>query len=324
MPTDEMRAIVYGRFGGPEVLELQTIPRPEPAAGQVLVAVHAAGVNPVDGQNRADGTWAELELPVVPGYDFSGVVEAVGAGVHEWEVGDEAFGALPARVTRRGTYAEFCVIDAGLAARKPEPLSHVEAAAVPLAAGTAYEALRRLDLHPGERLLILGAAGGVGSFAVQLAVNTGARVLATASSRHHELLAELGAEHCIDYTVEDVSEAVLGPAGGEVDAIAGFVGGETLARSLPALRERGRAVEIAGLAGRAVDLEPLIDKNQDLRGVLYDPADPGPLRAIDAELEAGRLRPVISDVLPLDAAAVAHRRLEAGHRQGKLVLWVRE
>src|ERR671935_56625 len=101
MPAGGMRAIVYERFGGPEVLELQTIPIPEPAAGQLLVAIHAAGVNPVDGQNRADGTRARLELPVVPGYDFSGVVEAVGADVHEWEVGDEAFGALPARVTRR-------------------------------------------------------------------------------------------------------------------------------------------------------------------------------------------------------------------------------
>ena len=315
-----MRAIVYERFGGPEVLELKTVPTPDPGPGELLVAVHAAGVNPVDGQNRADGAWAAIEPPVIPGYDFSGVVEALGDDTNGWAVGNEVFGALPVRVTRSGSYAEHVAVPAEIVARKPERLSHVEAAAVPIAASTAHEAIRRLRLEPGERLLIWGAGGGVGTFAVQIAAGAGARVLAVASARHHTLLAELGAEACIDYTSEDVGEAVLERAGGEVDAIADFVGGETMARALALVRERGRAVEIAGLEG---DIELVIDKNQELHGVLFNPADPAPLAAVAALVEAGRLQPVIGEVLALEDAAEAHRRLEDGHQQGKLVLEVR-
>jgi NADPH2:quinone reductase len=315
-----MRAVVYERFGGPEVLELRDWPRPEPKGGEVVVAVHAAGVNPVDAQNRTDGAWAALDPPVIPGYDFSGVVERVGDRVLDWAAGDEVFGALPVRVTRSGSYAEYVAVPAETIARKPERLSHVEAAAAPVAACTAHEALRRLRLEPGEWLLIHGAGGGVGSFAIQIAVHAGARVLAVASARHHELLGELGAEACIDYTRERVDEAARRIAGGEVDAVADFVGGEALSRGLSLLRKRGRAAEIVDLEG---DLEPLIDRNQELHGVLFDPSDPGPLRAIAAELAVGRLRSVVSGVLALEQAAEAHRRLEAGHQQGKLVLEVR-
>ena len=315
-----MRAVVYQRFGGPDVLEFRDWPRPEPKRGEVVVAVHAAGVNPVDAQNRADGAWAELEPPVIPGYDFSGVVETVGEGAEEWALGDEVFGALPVRVTRAGSYAEYVAVPADTIASKPQRLSHVEAAAAPVAASTAYEALRRLRLEPGEWLLIHGAGGGVGSFAVQIGLSAEARVLAVASARHHELLGELGAEACIDYTREHLAEAVGQLTGGEVDAVADFVGGDALSQSLPLLRERGRAAEIVELGG---NLEPLIDRNQELHGVLFDPSHPGPLRAISAELADGRLRPVVSDVLPLERAAEAHRSLEAGHRRGKLVLEVR-
>ena len=315
-----MRAIVYERFGGPEVLELRDWPRPEPGNGEVVVAVHAAGVNPVDAQNRADGTWADLEPPVIPGYDFSGVVDAIGEEASNWAVGDEVFGALPVRATRSGSYAEYVAVPANMVAPKPERVSHVEAAAAPVAACTAHEVLRRLSPRSGEWLLIHGAAGGVGSFAVQIGARAGAKVLAVASARHHELLGELGAEACIDYTKERVDEAVRRIARGEMDAVADLVGGEVLPASLALLRKRGRAAGIVDLEG---NLESLIDRNQELHGVLFDPADPGPLRAIAAELAAGRLRSVVSEVLPLERAADAHRLLEAGHRQGKLVLQVR-
>jgi NADPH2:quinone reductase len=315
-----MRAVVYERFGGPEVLELRDWPRPEPKGGEVVVAVHAAGVNPVDAQNRADGAWAELQPPVIPGYDFSGVVEGVGERAADWAVGDEVFGALPVRGTRAGSYAEYVAVPAEIIAPKPKRLSHVEAAAAPVSACTAHEALRRLRLQAGEWLLIHGAGGGVGSFAVQIAVRSGVRVLAVASARHHELLGELGAEACVDYADERFDDAVQRITGGEVDAVADFVGGESLSRSLSLLRRRGRAVEIVELRG---DLEPLIDRNQELHGVLFDPSDPDPLRAIGADLAAGRLRPIVSEVLALEQAGEAHRRLEAGHRQGKLVLEVR-
>ena len=315
-----MRAVIYERFGGPEVLELGDWPRPRAKSGEVVVAVHAAGINPVDAQNRTDGTWADLEPPVIPGYDFSGVVEEVGDRVAGWAAGDEVFGALPVRVTRTGSYAEYVAVPAETIAPKPEQLSHVEAAAAPVAACTAHEALRRLRLEPGEWLLIHGAGGGVGSFAVQIAAHAGARVIAIASARHHELLAELGAEECIDYTQAQVSDAARLITGGDVDAVADFVGGAVLSESLSLLRKRGRAVEIVGLEG---NLELLIDRNQELHGVLFDPSDPAPLRAVAAELTAGRLRPIVSDVLALEEAAEAHRRLEAGHQQGKLVLEVR-
>jgi NADPH:quinone reductase-like Zn-dependent oxidoreductase len=143
-------------------------------------------------------------------------------------------------------------------------------------------------------------------------------VIAVASARHHGLLSDLGAEACVDYTAEDVGDEVRRTAG-EVDALADFVGAETLSRILPLIRERGRAVEIAGIEG---DVEALIDRNQELHGVLFNPADPAPLHAVREELAAGRLRPVIADVLPLAGAAEAHRRIEAGHQQGKLVLEV--
>jgi NADPH:quinone reductase len=315
-----MRAVVYERFGGPEVLELRDWPAPEPAAGQLLVAVRAAGVNPVDAQNRASGDWARLEPPVIPGYDFSGVVESVGDGADGWAVGDEVFGALPVRVTRSGSYAEYVAVDAGIVAAKPDHRSHAEAAAMTVAGCTAHESLHRLRLEPGEWLLICGAGGGVGSFAVQIGAAAGARVIAVASARHHELLTELGAEACVDYTSEEVGQAVRRIAG-RVDTLADFVGGRTLERMLPLVRERGRAVEIASIEG---DVEELIDRNQELHGVLFNPANPEPLRAVAAELAAGRIRPVISDVLRLEDAAEAHRRLEAGHRQGKLVLEVRK
>src|SRR5436190_425394 len=205
-----MRAIVYERFGGPEVLEPRDWPRPEPRSAEVLVAVHAAGVNPVDAQNRTDGAWAELKPPVIPGYDFSGVVETVGDPAAGWAAGDEVFGALPVRGTRAGSYAEYVAVPAEIIALKPKRLSHVEAAAAPVAACTAHEALRRLRLDAGEWLLVHGAGGGVGSFAVQIAARAGVRVLAVASARHHQLLGELGAEAFVDYAREPLDEA--GPA----------------------------------------------------------------------------------------------------------------
>jgi hypothetical protein len=176
-----MRAIVYDTFGGPDVLHLRQVALPEPGPGQVRVVISAAGTNPVDAQNRQDGSWADIHPPVIPGCDASGVIDVVGPGVRRFAPGDEVFYMVDFLNNASGTYAEYHVVDAALIARKPQSLTHVEAAALPLAAGTAYETIiRRLALTRGEWVLLYGAAGGVGSLALQMAVVQGAHVIAVA------------------------------------------------------------------------------------------------------------------------------------------------
>jgi NADPH2:quinone reductase len=280
--------------------------------------VHAAAVNPVDAGNRADGTWANLRLPAIIGSDFSGVIDSVGADVSEWSRGDEVFGAAPFREGRQGSYAEFHLADAETIARKPANLSHVEAAAVPLAGGTAHSVInRRLRVGPGERVLIHGAGGGVGVFAVQLVAAAGATAIALASPRHHELLRQLGATAAIDYHDSDAVAAAQKHAGGDFDAVADLVGGTCLSSSLASIREGGRAATIVELTG---DLELAIDRNVTLHGVLLDRSDRSLFDELRVAIEAGRIRPVVSTVLPLEQVAEAHKLLEAGHVQGKLVL----
>jgi len=313
-----VRAVVISRFGGPEVLELVEVPDPVPGPREVRIAVRAAAVNPVDAANRSDGTWANLRLPAIIGSDFSGVIDSVGANVSEWRPGDEVFGAAPFRESRQGTYAELHLADPGTIARKPANLSHVEAAAVPLAGGTAHTVInRRLSVESGERVLIHGAGGGVGVFAVQLVAAAGAQAIALASRRHHELLLRLGATAAIDYRDPDALAIAHQRAGGEFDAVADFVGGTCLSRSLPSIREGGRAATIVDLQG---DLDLALDRNITLHGVLLDRADRSLFDELRVAIEADRLRPVVSAVLPLQQVAEAHRLLEAGHVQGKLVI----
>ena len=316
-----MRAVVIDRFGPPDVLSVRDVDTPAPGQGEVRVEVHAAGVNPVDAQNRADGEWAGLSLPAILGSDFSGVVDVIGEGVTEWSEGEKVFGLSPFRGSSNGTYAEYHVAAAGSLLRKPGGLTHVEAAAIPLAAATALEVIdRRLAIEDGELVLVHGAGGGVGSFAVQLAAGAGASVIASASERHHELLGRLGADLCLDYRRVDVAEAARERTGRELDAVADFVGGDAIARSLAAMREGGRAASVVSLEG---DLEAAIDRNITLHGVLLDPKDQILLEKMQELAAAGRLQPVVSEVYPLADAASAHRHLEDGHVQGKLVLGVR-
>jgi len=316
-----MRAIVYDTFGGPDVLHLREVALPEPGPGQVRVAISAAGTNPVDAQNRQDGSWADLHPPVIPGCDASGVIDVIGPGVRRFAPGDEVFYMVDFLNNASGTYAEYHVVDAALIARKPQSLTHVEAAALPLAAGTAYETIiRRLALTRGEWVLLYGAAGGVGSLALQMAVAQGAHVIAVACAQHHPLLSALGALACLDYTTQDVLAEAQRIAGRKLDAVADFVGGETLAESLAVIRPYGRAASSVGVRG---DLDRLLDLNLTLHGILVRP-EQRRLEAFDRLVSTGALRPIIDQVLPLQEAAQAHRRLESGHGQGKIVLVVRE
>ena len=310
-----MRAVLVSEFGGPEQLQLTEAADPVAGPGQVRIAVHAAGVNPVDAGNRADGRWAGLHVPCILGYDVAGVIDSVGVGVTGLSPGDRVM-AMTHFPDGAGGYAEFVVVDAGLAATIGAVTSFAEAAATPLAAGTARVVLSRLGLPAASQLLVLGASGGVGLFLLQLAAAAGITTIGVGRQAMHDQMSALGAAWCIDYTREDVAQRALTLAGGPVDAIADLVGGTLAAAAVPALRPGG---QIAAIATPELDLDPLLDANITFRGVLIGD-DGDRTRALAALLDQRALRPVISHLLPLAAAAEAHRILERGHAGGKIVL----
>lgn len=318
-----MRAMVMPRFGGPELFEERDLGKPEPGGGEVLVRVVVAGTNPVDAKLRADGSFAGLEPPVVLGSDVSGVVEEVGAGVMDLAPGDEVYYTPEIfGPGSNGGYAEYNLAGADIVAKKPSSLSHEEAAAVPLAGGTAYEVLvRRLGVGVGETVLIHGGAGGVGSFAVQVAQAAGARVIATAGPNNQETLRELGADVAVDYTQASVADLALEETGGAgVDAVFDCVGGATIVESIPATRPFGRLATILGAQG---DLTPLYVKNQTLHGVLLL-RERRRLDEMSLLLERGQIKPLVDEVMDLNRVGEAHERLESGHGRGKVVLRVSE
>jgi NADPH2:quinone reductase len=318
-----MRAMVTPRFGGTDLFEERDVERPVPGAGEVLVRVMAAGTNPVDAKFRAEGDSIGLEAPIVLGADVSGIVEEVGSGVTDLAPGDEVYYTPEVFGPRsNGAYAEYHVAPAGIVAKKPASLSHEEAAAVPLAGGTAYEAMvRRLGVRVGETVLIHGGAGGVGSFAVQIAKAAGARVLATAGPDNQKALQELGADVTIDYQGQDVTEVALEETGGVgVDAVFDAVGGGTIVDSIPATKPFGRLATILGAQG---DLTPLYQKNQTLYGVFLT-RERARLEELGELIERGQVRPFVAEVLPLGEVGKAHERLDSGHGRGKVVLRVGE
>ncbi len=312
-----MKAVIVSQFGGPEQLRLADVADPVPGEGQVRVAVHAAGVNPVDPFNRADGSWSGLRVPCILGYDIAGVVESLGPGVTGLRPGDRVM-AMTHFPDGVGGYAELAVVDAGQVAPIGPGTSLASAAATPLAAGTAWEALARLALSPGARLLILGGSGGVGLFLVQLAAGRGIEVIAVGRRAMHDQMLALGAGGCIDYTSEDVAARAVALAGGPVDAIADLVGGRLLSAVLRALRPAGQVVAIAA---PELDLNPVVDANITFHGVTIED-DGQRTRELASLLAEGALRPVVSHLLPLSEAAEAHRIQERGHAGGKIVLTV--
>ena len=316
-----MKAVVVNEFGGPEVLGIGELPDPRAGSGQVRVAVHAAGINPVDGGNRTDGRWAGLRAPCVLGYDVAGVVDQVGPGVETVRAGDRVMAMTRFR-GGAGGYAELAVLDADQLAPVPATCPLVEAAAVPLAAGTAWEVLRRLGpaAGAGSWLLVHGASGGVGTFLVQLAAAAGAKVVAVGGSRSHELLHELGATACVDYHDGPVAPRAVDAAGGRVDAIADLVGGDALHSSLGAVRPHG---QLASIATPRLDPDHLLDDNLTFHGILVE-NDGDRLRLLADRLRQRLLRPIVAEVFPPERAADAHRRLDTGHSGGKLILQFRE
>lgn len=315
-----MRAMVLPRFGGPDLFEAREVERPAPGPGEILVRVVATAVNPVDAKLREDGSWAGLRPPVILGYDASGIVEEIGPGVSAFRPGDEVYYTPEIFGNQHGSYAEFNVASASILARKPAGLSFEEACAIPLAGGTAWEAIvRRLAVRPGETVLIHGAAGGVGTFAIQFAKAAGARVLATASAPNHGTLRDLGADILIDYRNQDAAAVALAETGGRgVDVAFDIQGPPLVSRCLPAVRPFGRVGCILEPEG---DLSPLYQKNITLHGIFLT-REGARLEEMRPLFERGQSRPVIDQILPLERISEAHRRLDTGHGRGKVVLRV--
>jgi NADPH:quinone reductase-like Zn-dependent oxidoreductase len=308
-----MRAISQDALGGPDVLREIEIERPEPGLSQILVQVHAAGVNPTDWKNRADTRWLGAP-PFVLGWDVSGVVAATGYGVTLYKPGDEVFGMLP-YPGGVGSHAEYVCGPARAFAFKPGNIDHVQAGALPLAALTAWQALvDTAQVSAGQRVLIHGAAGGVGHLAVQIARARGAYVIGTASAANHDLVRELGADEVIDYRETDFATAVP-----DADVVLDPFG-DYSARSLRVLRPGGVLIALllfpSGVAAEAARLGIRAE-------VLLVEADHAGMTAIADLVSRGSLRPVIAGTFPMSRAAAAHELGETGHVAGKLVLTMR-
>ncbi|MEW2131714.1 NADP-dependent oxidoreductase [Streptomyces sp. NPDC005435] len=309
-----MRAISQDEYGTPEVLKETELPRPQPGPSEILVAVRAAGLNPTDWKHRAHRVFLD-RLPLVLGWEASGVVEAVGFGVTLFKPGDEVFGMLP-YPHGVGAHAEYVTGPARAFTHKPAAIGHVQAAALPLAALTAYQALvDTAQVQPGQRVLVHAAAGGVGHLAVQIAKSLGAYVIGTASAPKHEFLRSLGADEVIDYRSVDFREAVR-----DVDVVLDAISGDTRARSLDVLRPGGVLVsllpgtdpeEAAKAAARGVRVETLLVE-----------ADQAGMKAVAELAASGALRAHIEEVFPLAEAAKAHALGETGRTTGKIVLVV--
>ena len=303
-----MKACFFRRYGGPEVLEYGELPDPVPAAGEVLVEIHAVSVNAADWKMRAGQYGAAISFPHVPGRDFSGVI-VKGAG--DFRPGDAVFGVC--EVPREGAYAEKIAIRESIVARKPERLSHVQCAAIALAGLTALVSLEdTLKLERGETILIQGGAGGVAGFAIALAKHLGARVITTASAANHDYVRSLGADEVIDYRSQDFTRQVK-----SVDAVFDTVGGDVTMRSFAVLRAGGRLATVA--AGASAPVSPRPDVSSLRPNVKRE------RRSLDrvAALVAQGAVPLPAIVeYPLANAAEAHRVSEARHLRGKLVLRV--
>jgi NADPH:quinone reductase-like Zn-dependent oxidoreductase len=307
-----MRVVQIYSFGGSEVLKLESAPIPQVSEGEVLVRVHATSVNPVDVKTRAGSGLSGMyknQLPVILGWDVSGVVEAVGASVTEFKKGDEVYG-MPLFPALAKTYAEYMVAPASELAKKPASLSHSEAAALPLVALTAHQALETIALKAEETILVHAAAGGVGHVAVQLAKALGAKVIGTSSSPNHEFLKSLGVDEVIDYTQTPFETVVK-----DVDAVFDCVGGEVLPRSYGVLRAGGRLVTIAGQLSE--DLAK--SYNIETFRILVKPDKEG-LEILTNLVEAGKLKPIVSAEFSLEDMAKAHDTVASGHVRGKVVV----
>ena len=311
--AESMKAIVIHEYGGPEVLKLEQVPRPEPKEDELLVKVIASGVNSFDGVLRA-GKYAKamsMTLPWTPGYDIAGVVEKTGAKVTRFKTGDTVHAHIS--IPSGGGYAEYAIAKENQVATKPAALSFVEAAGVPSVALTAWQALvDKANVQSGQTVLIHGGSGGVGMFAIQIAKARGAKVMATASTANQDFLKQLGADVAIDYKTQKFEDVAK-----DVDVVLDSVGGDTLARSYPIVKKGGIVVGLVarldqsqldkyGIRGASVSVEPRGDE----------------LAEIDKLIDQKKIQVIVSQTFPLADAAKAEVEADKGHTRGKIVLKV--
>jgi NADPH:quinone reductase-like Zn-dependent oxidoreductase len=308
-----MRAIVIHEFGGPEVLKLEDVPRPTPAADEVLIKVYATGVNPVDWKIR-EGARKEkfpTNFPLILGWDVSGVIEEIGNDIKNFKKGDEVYSRPDP--TRNGTYAEYVVVKADQVSLKPKSLDHVKAAAVPLAGLTAWQGLfDHGNLQPGEKVLIQGASGGVGTFAIQFAKWKGAYVIATSSEKNIDFLKQLGADEVIDYKKENFEDRLR-----NVDLVFDTIGAQTQKRSLQVLKNGGRLITTV----KPENEKDAEEKNIHIEGYMAR-SYPEELEEIAKLIDEGKVSPVIGKIFTLEQAAEAQQLSKEGHVRGKIVLKV--
>ncbi len=305
-----MKAIRIHEFDGPEVLKYEDVPKPQPGPGEIRIRVIAAGVNPMDWKVRRGAI--KLPLPIVMGMDVAGVVDALGPEVDAFHTGDWVFAKVS---LGPGGYAEYTVTNASQAALKPRSIGFVEAAAVPTAGLAAWQSLFDIaGLQKGQSVLIHGAAGGVGSFAVQFAKWKGARVIGTASSANAEFLKSIGADVVIDYKAQRFEDVVNG-----VDVVMDTIGGDTFERSWGVLKPGGFLVTtVANVPEGATEAHGVRAKG------LLTRADGSELAQIAAIIDEKHVRPVVTTVLPLSEARKAQEMSESRHTRGKIVLRVAE
>src|SRR6266480_166218 len=307
--SETMKAIVAHEFGGPEVLKLEDVPRPEPKENEILIKVIAAGVNPVDAMIRSGKFGAKA--PLIPGYDIAGVVEKAGTKVTKLKAGDAVYAYID--IPRGGGYAEYTTATENEAALKPKSISFTEAAAVPVVALTAWQALfDAAKLSAGQTVLIHGGSGGVGTFAIQMAKARGAKVIATASTANQDLLKQLDADVAIDYTKTKFENVAR-----DVDVVLDSVGKDTLARSYGVVKKGGFIVTLVaridqaeldnhGIRGASLSVEPNSDE----------------LAEIGKLIDEKKIKVVVSQTFPLSEARKAQEQAATGHTRGKIVLQV--
>ena len=310
-----MKAVVIHEYGGPEVLKYEDVPQPEPKQDQLRIHVIAAGVNPVDGMIRSGILDKEgrRTFPIILGGDISGVVEKVGSEITRFKPGDPVFAYVS--LDNSGGYAQYALVTEREAAPKPRSLIYVEAAAVPIVALTAWQALiDTAKLKAGQTVLIHGGSGGVGSFAIQIAKAHGAKVIATASTANQELLKQLGADVAIDYTKQNFENIAK-----DVDVVLDSIGKDTLARSYEVMKKGGIIVSLVarpdpaelakhGIRGEALSVDPNSDE----------------LSEIGKLIDEKKINVIVSQTFPLSEARKAQEQVATGHTRGKIVLEVAE